>query len=185
MSIIDKKSLEQLKKMDNIDFEKISSRVLDKIWRAIRNNSSELKDMCAELGEKKYISLVNSIKEYNSEYYDLNFLRSEDVDDIIKAEMLCKIYLNGVVVLNYDALDEATTRFINEKDAMSIRNVLLDITRYCIEYNYPGDDIIHILMSCYDIKEDVCIGLKEIYDRNRISLKLDYLIRNLQFTNRD
>ena len=114
-------------------------------------------------------------KEENTEYKSLDFFRHEEIDKTIRKTFLNNIFLNLVIDNN---IDDAVNNIslLNKDEIKSAAETLFNITYFCIEYNYPGKRLISILNETFDINTSICEDLEKLYNDNKISLKLDFII---------
>lgn len=117
-------------------------------------------------------------KENNPEYISLNFFRDKAIDKTIRKTYLNEIFINLVIENNLEEIENKITS-ITKDEIKEIGNTLFNITYFCIEYNYPGKEICQILNDDFDIDLDISESLITLYNQNKLSLKLDFIINNL------
>lgn len=178
MPIFNKKTIETIQKSD--DFEKLPSNIKEKLWTAVRkNDNAAIDDLIEKIGEEKYSILEKAVKDKNSDYYGLNFFRDENVSLYIKRALFEEIYNNFVVVSNYDGALKKVKAYIDEDDMVSTAYICHNITDFCLECNRSGREAVNILVENFDLERDIVEGVEDIFNKNKLSLKLDYIIANM------
>lgn len=114
-------------------------------------------------------------KEENQEYKTLHFFRNEEIDKTIRKTFLNNIFSNLVIDNNLeDAVNNIS--LLTKDDIKNVAETLFNITYFCIEYNYPGKKLVSILKETFDIDKSICEDLEKLYNNNKLSLKLDFII---------
>ena len=178
--------LEELVENANVDFsllgeKKKYDKFLDHCWEIIRKGDTKnIEHLVAKLGEDKYRKLEEYIKEQNAEYYSLDYFRNTDIEVEVRKALLLKIYANAVVISDYQRVLEWVKGKITRTQLDDIMKLLQSITDFCASYNRSGKYFVEVLEKTYDIVPSVCYDLQQLFDENRISLKLDYLINYIE-----
>ncbi|MGM9969697.1 MAG: hypothetical protein ACI35S_04795 [Anaeroplasma sp.] len=149
------------------------------IWKYMRNKISdnEKKYIDQNIDRKKLEDIIKIIKVENKDYYALSIFRNSE--DINKSRMLLtNMYSKGIVVNDFKNLKKEVK--ISESNLIDILNVLDDITSFCIKNNRSGSEVVDILNENFDIDLSICRDIGNIYDSNKISLKLNYIINELE-----
>ena len=163
--------------------EKKYEKFLSKCWEIIRKGDAKsIEFLCSNLGESKYKKIEEYVKEKNKEYYAFDYFRKTGVEIEVRKALLKTIYENTIIVSDYGFLLE----IIKEKKfprshLEDIMTTLRRITEFCVSYNRKGKQLVEILIKAYDLDSNVCGSLETMYDDNRISLKMDYLISIVEY----
>ena len=143
------------------------------IWNYVLNKSTDEEIKLINLiNENKLKDLVEFIKSENELYFKLDILRENKNID------LAYIYSKSIVVNQVEQLEKELK--IKKKDLYGIIDVLFDVNIYCIRNNKSGNELVSILIEEYDITPSIAYPLQSIYEQNKLSLKLDYIILSLQ-----
>ena len=160
--------------------EKECRDVIAEIWKDMRHSKeTALEQLHNDLGDALYRTLTEYIKNKNKSYYALAYFRDEKHSEQDRAFLLNVIYENAIIVTDFSLLDNYAKKVITKGDIDKIIRVLYNITCFCISYHRKGKCIVEILEDSYDIKAEVSNGLAELYNKNLLSLKLDYIINGI------
>ena len=174
--------IEQLKDPDvkflDVLQSKKSEKPLNEIWEAIRRKKSEkLEKVREELGAEKYDELIGYVKEQNEEYYAFDYFRDPAYEEQARSLLLTALYENSIVMSDNAQLKKliknTPVTFDNLKE---IVNLFYDITGYCIYHHRKGSHVGDILYENYDISREVSAGICGLYEKNILSIKMDYVI---------
>ena len=152
-------------------------KFVDRCWQAIRKSETEaLTTLSSALGDEKFERLKEYIIKQNEDYYIWDYFRNETLDPEVRKALLNKIYLNGIIASDYEVLLDSVRDKVPKTQLNKILNTLQSITYFCASYNRKGKNLAGILKDMYDLDVRLCGDIEKMYDENRISLKLDYLI---------
>lgn len=180
MQIFNKKTIEAIQKSDDFDFEKLPSDMKERLWSAVRkNDKSAIDDLIEKIGAQKYSLLEKAVKDENEEYYKLTFFRDEKNPVFIRRALFEEIYNDFVVVSCYEEALKKVKEYIDEDDMLSLAFICHNVTDFCLERNRTGSEAVKILVENYDLEKEVVEGVEDIFNKNKISLKLDYIIANM------
>lgn len=180
MSILNQKVLGQIAENSELSYNDLPHDAQRRLWKAVRTNDvKSIEELIEKIGKEKYAELEKAVKEDFSDYYTLDFFRNEDLPKPIRNSLITSIF-NKVIIENCPSEILTITEGYLERDGVyDIANVLQNIVDFCITYNRSGNYVCSVLKTSYDIGEDISRGLDAIYDKNKLSLKLDYIINKL------
>ena len=180
MSVFNQKIINQINEKKDFDYTELSSESQGKLWKAIRSNDKKsINELISKIGQEKYNELEKAVKDDYSEYYQLEFFRNEEVPKPIRNSMLHAIFNKVIIENSPPEVKTITSEYIDNKELYKIASILHSIVNFCIRYNRTGSYIITVLKNSYDIDEDITLGLDILYNRNKISLKMDFIINRL------
>lgn len=185
MTILDKKSLEMVKNNPKCSFNELTVGTKNKLWKIFRTESSAIDELKELVGGEKCQEWAEQAKQENKDYYALDFFRDKNNDTIVLRELLKNIYINFIINNDSRFVIKEITGQLTKDNLFTIADILQNITSFCIESNYSSNYVEDIFMEFYDIVPEISRGVKELYDQNKLSLKLDYLINNIQESNHE
>lgn len=148
-----------------------------------RNDKTELDEIRNEVG-KKIDDAIEVVKNKYEDYFCFDFFRNENIELDKRKYILNKIYSKCIIVNDFSNL-EFDKSPINKETLKTIAGTLLWITNQCVKNNYEGQKIIKILRREFNVNENVTADLADFYNQNIISLKLDYLIMEINYSSSD
>lgn len=128
---------------------------------------------------EQYESLLNYYYNKRKDYFVLSYFRDKNNDIDLKRIKLNSIFMNCIVTNNYEFLINENKGSIDAKTIKNIAIVLLNITSYCIIHNKNGNEFANILLTFYDIDNNVSFDIINSFNNNIILLKLNYIIDKL------
>lgn len=179
MAILDKKSLDMLNNNPQCAFTDLPVPTQSKLWKIFRTASNQINELKELIGEDKCKEWEEQAKKENEDYYSLDFFRDSGKDKVVLRELLKNIYANFIISNNSFFLTKELTGQINKETLYNIADILQSVTFFCIDSNYPGENVQDILSEFYDIDGEISQGVKELYEANKMSLKLDFIINKL------
>lgn len=151
------------------------------LWNVLKNNQNDsmLKNMLEIIGENKYNEIIKFLKEENSDFFAFSYFRNTKKDSKLLKIELSDIYEKVIVINRFKTIKEEYSK-IPTNDFIEIINTLQSITDFCIENNFPGSKMIDVLESVYNISREISADLENIFDVNKLSLKLDFIISRIK-----
>lgn len=140
--------------------------------------NSDIEEIKSQLGDEGFNQLCKMVKDENS-YFALEYFRKDTNRTRLELEYL---YKNTIINNRYKKIKDRYST-LTDKHLVQILEVLESITYFCIKYNYAGEEVVHVLNNKYDIPLTNCEDLGKIYDENKLSLKLDYVIGKITQSN--
>ena len=179
--ILDKSTLDSIEKNKGMPYEKVSEKVKEKLWDAVRKEITEaLEELKEQIGTELYENWIKQVKEENSEYYALSYFRDISIDKLQRQSILLLLYKHGIVVSDIPTVRRELNKKIEENCYLDILAVLKKVTMFCVAYNRGGTHVADILHDVYDVPKEIGNELVRVFDDNKLSLKMDYLIRMLR-----
>ena len=167
---------------------KILNEANYKINNLNEKNREELKNYLfdALYNDESLEEIYNLIDEETKKYLDnLVEVIKDDGAFIIKKinqqspELLIDVFSNVIVVNKIKNVEKKALNIIDKKELNKLANELNDISNFCIINNLSGIDYTNVLMKTYNVSKDVSLIIGELYDQNRMELKLNYIIRKI------
>lgn len=156
-------------------------------WNIYRKNSpydafSFKEELVSELGLEKYDYLVDLVKKDNLEYYYFDYFRSDKIKKVEKVSLLEKIFKYRILVkdMEKDVFENAD---IEEKTKNGMIDYLDALIQYAIYNNYSSWVLVKIMKDDYDVEEEVIKEFAELYDKNLLILKLNFIINSMKEQN--
>lgn len=177
------KILDEIKKSnDDLKYlrDKKYSEFLKELWQIVKtNDEAKIEELKGKLSPEIYEKLEKFIKDENYDYYAFRYFRDKDVDFEVRKALLNKIYNESIIVSDYVQLQKSITK-LTEEELRDVSFILHDITEFCASYNRKGKYLIDTLTDTYELEDNLCSDLAVMFDNNKISLKLDYIIRAIR-----
>ena len=134
-----------------------------------------------KIGKQKYEELVKYTKKLNLDYYAFKIFFSKETSAIEKD--LRKIITSGVLTINHKFLQEITKKYgdsdLDFKIGIELARGISNIFYYCIDKNGDVDLLKDIFVKQYKIPEASFEIISDLYVKNRIELKLNYLVNQI------
>ena len=134
-----------------------------------------------KIGKQKYEELVKYTKKLNLDYYAFKIFFSKETSAIEKD--LRKIITSGVLTINHKFLQEITKKYgdrdFDFKIGIELARGISNIFYYCIDKNGDVDLLKDIFVKQYKIPEASFEIISDLYVKNRIELKLNYLVNQI------
>ena len=144
------------------------------LFEALYNNESldEINSLIADENSKFYINnLIKNIKE------DGAFV----IKKINEAQpkLLIDAFSNIIVINKIKDVESRFSKILKNNELNKLANKLNDISNFCITNNLSGNEYSNILSETYNVSKDISLKIGELYDQNRMELKLNYIIRKI------
>lgn len=159
------------------------SDFLQLFWISIRDNNKEIinkieEDFNNNGKTELFDSILEEAKKRNQEYYDFEYFRNENIDDI-KKEFLLNSIFKEYILIDKRNLDKFVDKDISMECLISISSCIESIIFFCVANNFDGYKVVEILVEHYKIKESLLLQYQSLYEENILMLKLNFIIRNI------
>ncbi len=159
-------------------------QIVSLFWISIRDNNpglvEELVKYLKEKGREDFIEqMKKEVLSFNKEYYDFEYFRRDDIDNINK-EFLLNTIMKEYIIINKRNLLKLVNKELSEEVINSIALWIKKAVYYSISKNYDGARVVDILVNEYNIDKELLNNIENIYNENIIQLKLNYIIESME-----
>ena len=157
------------------------SKIVNNIFDNYIRKNEEYSELKKEVGAEKYDAYILKIKELNKDYYAFEwFFGLEQIEN--KELILKDIFLNSVLNNNFKNIEKNFGGINDDKKKEYINLIcktLFNISFYCVKGNFDGCQFSDILIKYYNCPKKTALSIAELYNQNKMDIKLTYLISAL------
>ena len=169
INFVEKNKIDNKQKLEeNDEFNELLFRALyDK------ENISKIEEKFKELNLSDWLDAkIDKIKK------DGAFVLKKIIDN--SPDFLPLLFSNTIIINQSEKIFKEMANIYTNEELNLAADELYDIVDYCLKYNYSGEKYSAILIDYYHCPKQHADILSDLFDKNRIELKLNYIIQNLE-----